>query len=103
MDARRANIRVVRGEIRAILDWSNALLGDPALDLARAAESGARNPEFDAGYGELPRPPVELDTVYRLDTAVMLAVVFLSEAPDPAAARRQVERVQELLAVLGPP
>jgi aminoglycoside phosphotransferase (APT) family kinase protein len=103
MDARRANIRVEAGEIRAILDWSNALLGDPALELARAAEYGVRSPAFDAGYGALPPAPAELEAVYRLDTAVMLAVVFLSEDPDPAPARRQVERVQDLLAVPGVP
>ena len=103
MDARRANLRVEAGELRAILDWSNALLGDPALELARAAEYGVRSPAFEAGYGALPPVSVELETIYRLDTAVMLAVVFLSEAPDPAPARRQVERVQQLLAVPGVP
>jgi len=62
-----------------------------------------RSPAFDAGYGALPPAPAELEAVYRLDTAVMLAVVFLSEDPDPAPARRQVERVQDLLAVPGVP
>jgi hypothetical protein len=33
----------------------------------------------------------------------MLAVVFVSEDPDPAAAKRQVERVKELLAALEVP
>lgn len=101
MDVRRANIRVAGGEIRAILDWSNALLGDPALELARAAEFGVRSAAFDAGYGALPDVPAELELLYRLDTAVMLAVVFLSEAPDPAPARRQLARVDELVARLG--
>lgn len=101
LDARRANLRVVDGEIQAILDWSNALLADPALELARVAEYGARDAAFDAGYGPLPTAPRALDVLYRLDTAVMLAVVFLSEAPDPVLARRQVARVEELIVELG--
>jgi aminoglycoside phosphotransferase (APT) family kinase protein len=103
MDVRRTNIRVVGGEVRAIFDWSNALVGDPSLELARAAEYGVRTQAFDDGYRTLPRPSAELDTLYHLDAAVMLAVVFLSEAPDPAAAKRQVERVNELLAALEVP
>ena len=45
MDLRRENILVRSGRPVAILDWSNALIGDPALDLARTAE-----------YGSLTRP-----------------------------------------------
>lgn len=101
MDFRRANLRVVAGEIRAVLDWSNSLIGDPALERARAAESDVRDRRFDAGYRLDGAPPAALDALYRLDTAVMLAVVFLSESPDPAAAARQVERVAALLAALG--
>jgi aminoglycoside phosphotransferase (APT) family kinase protein len=103
MDVRRTNIRVERGAVRAIFDWSNALLGDPALDLARAAEYGVRDAAFDAGYGARPEVAPEVDAIYRLDTAVMLAVVFLSEDPDPAAAVRQVARVEALLAALEAP
>ena len=62
MDARRANLRVAGGQIRAILDWSNALLGDPALELARAREYGVRDAAFDAAYGPLPTRPAELET-----------------------------------------
>lgn len=34
--------------------------------------------------------------LYGLDTAVMLAVVFLSEAPNPRRAKSQIERVVNL-------
>jgi len=101
MDFRRVNLRIVAGEIRGVLDWSNALVGDPALELARVAEAGERDPRFDTGYQLHGPPPAALDALYRLDTAVMLAVVFLSEAPEPAPAKRQVERVAALLAALG--
>lgn len=101
MDFRRVNLRVVAGEIRGVIDWSNALVGDPALDLARVAEAAVRDARFDAGYRLDGAPPAALDALYRLDTAVMLAVVFLSESPDPVPAQRQIERVVELLAALG--
>jgi aminoglycoside phosphotransferase (APT) family kinase protein len=101
MDARHDNLLTSLGEIRAIIDWSNALIGDPALELARIAEYGNIDAAFSEGYAErrpYAAPPPELDRLYRLDTAVMLAVVFLSEAPDPRRAPQQVGRVQELLA-----
>lgn len=106
MDARQANLLTWRGHVRAIVDWSNALLGEPALELARIAEYGGWDPAFQAGYAEqgpvAPAPP-ERELLYRLDSAVMLAVVFLSEAPDPHRAPTQVARVQELLATLARP
>jgi hypothetical protein len=37
-----------------------------------------------------------VQALYRLDAALMLAVVFLSEAPDPARAAHYVERVAGL-------
>jgi aminoglycoside phosphotransferase (APT) family kinase protein len=101
MDFRRVNLRIVAGEIRGVLDWSNALVGDPALELARVAEAGERDRRFDTGYQLDGAPPAALDALYRLDTAVMLAVVFLSESPDPVPAKRQIERVAALLAALG--
>ena len=52
MDARPANLFTRRGVIVAIVDWGNALLGDPALELARIAESGHLDDGFLAGYGD---------------------------------------------------
>ncbi len=103
MDARPANLLTNNHVIRAIIDWSNALIGDPALELARIAEYGLLDAAFLAGYG-LPDcfaqvPPV-VELLYRLDTAIMLAVVFLSEAPDPDQAATQIKRVSELCATL---
>ncbi|MBX3011070.1 MAG: phosphotransferase [Caldilineaceae bacterium] len=99
MDARPANLLTRRGEILGIVDWSNALIGDPALELARIAESGYLTTAFLQGYGT-PTPfqglsPV-IELIYRLDTAVMLGVVFLSEAPDAQLGAAQVARIQTL-------
>lgn len=100
MDMRPANLLTNVGEIAAVIDWSNALLGEPALELARIAEYGHLSPAFREGYGWDAKVPPETELIYRLDTAVMLAVVFLSEAPNPVAAERQVKRVTELCAAL---
>jgi aminoglycoside phosphotransferase (APT) family kinase protein len=102
MDARPANILTQKGTIVAIVDWANALIGDPALELARIAESGLLDPDFLRGYNaqndEQRHPPERVRLLYHLDTAVMLAIVFLSEAPDPQQAQLQIKRVNELCA-----
>ena len=98
MDARPENLLTWRGNIRAVIDWSNALIGSPALDLARVEEYGQSSSDFLQGYGvsEAAEAPLREKLLYRLDTAVMLAVVFLSEAPDAGRARLQIERVVSL-------
>jgi aminoglycoside phosphotransferase (APT) family kinase protein len=103
MDLRKENILVRAGRPVAILDWSNALVGDPALDLARAAEYGSLTPAALAAYGDAGRftmsplaVPSPRQAVYRLDTAVMLSHVFLDGAPDHAKARHYIERTKSL-------
>ena len=102
MDSRPENLLTWRGNIRAVIDWSNALIGSPELDLARTEEYGHLTPDFLHGYGvsEAKEAPLSERLLYRLDTAVMLAVVFLSEAPNPRRAKPQVERVARLFEAL---
>lgn len=105
MDLRPANFLARGGKVLAVVDWGNALLGDPALDVARALEYVEAEAEpFLTGYGD-PNPfegvPGAVELLYRLDTAVMLVGVFLEEAPDPALAARYLARVKELLKALG--
>ncbi len=112
LDVRSSNIRRSHGRTTALLDWSNALLGTPALEFGRLAEY-ARYPENDldlaalrAGYASLAPAPAEDDPcllVCRLDAALMLANVFLSEAADPTRgpaaavhARELAERIARL-------
>ena len=100
MDLRRENILVERGRPVAVLDWSNALIGDAGLDLARAAEYGSLTAAAAAAYGNpgmfsmTPRTPREI--IYRLDTAIMLAHVFLNGAPDETKARHYIHRTATL-------
>jgi aminoglycoside phosphotransferase (APT) family kinase protein len=109
LDVRAANLRCVSGRVLGLLDWSNALVGDPLLELGRLAEfARLEGNKLDlapilAGYGAsadiltLDRPEL---LVYRLDAAVMLAVVFLFEAPDDALGQSALDRVLEIHARL---
>ena len=95
MDLRPENILTRDGKIVGVVDWENALFGDPALELARMAEYGVLSRDFLDGYGGLDwetQLPMSLNRLLRLDAAAMLAVVFLSEVPDPRRARFAVER-----------
>jgi len=105
LDVRAANLARRGGRVTAFLDWSNSLVGPPALELARAAEF-ARLPENELDEDELRRGYAEVaplpgdrgaDLVFRLDAAVMLGLVFTSEAPAAARGVAAVERVRELL------
>ena len=96
MDLRPENILTSDGKISGLVDWDNALFGDPALELARMAEYGVLNKDFLDGYGGLDwesRLSRSLNLLLRLDAAAMLAIVFLSEAHDSRRARSAVERV----------
>ena len=103
MDLRAENILTSGGKIVGLVDWDNALFSHPALELARMAEYGVLNRDFLDGFGglnwetELPPP---LNLLLRLDAAVMLAVVFLSEVPDSQRAGSAVERVEFLCRAL---
>ncbi len=102
LDVRASNLRCTGGTIHALLDWSNALLGDPAMELGRLAEyallldNGLDYEAVLAGYGE----PVPIDSAvhwtYRLDAAVMLALLFSSEASHDELAPRAVGRLSEV-------
>jgi Phosphotransferase enzyme family len=97
MDLRPDNLLARGGAVAALVDWANALIGPPLLELARIAEYGFLDERFAAGYGLEPGAAVGPTwSLYRLDTAVMLAVVFLAEAPDPARGAAQLRRIHEL-------
>lgn len=93
LDVRRANMLVRDGEVVGLVDWTNALVGPPALEYARLDEYG----EFEVPGRYFQDVPEPAELVFRLDAAVMLAVVFVSEAPSPEDAQRQMVRVRDLL------
>ena len=102
LDIRPSNLICIGGRVQALIDWSNALIGDPRLELARLSEyaqveeNETDEAAFRAGYREAGSGIAEetaADVLYRLDAAVMLALVFLSVVPKPALAPGQVKRV----------
>ncbi len=99
MDFRYANLLTQNGKIVSIVDWSNAIVGHPALEIARVSEVGGVSQEFTQGYNTI-APSLSVDRVceliFRLDTATMLALVFFSEEPNPAKAKFAAKRVLEI-------
>lgn len=105
MDWRPANLRTRGGTIVGVIDWSNALIGPAVVELYRVLELESPGPEFVNSYtsvnGALPRVTEVEELFLRLDAALMLALVFLSEAPDLDAAKVRVESLLELVRRLG--
>ncbi|MFH8387410.1 aminoglycoside phosphotransferase family protein [Kitasatospora sp. NPDC018058] len=109
LDVRRQNLLGSGGRLTAVVDWSNALVGPVLMELARVAEyarladNGIDADGILAGYADsadLPDLHSRAALLHRLDTAVMLALVFHSVAPDPARAADLVARVRHLLELL---
>lgn len=101
LDFRPANLLTRDGVVVGIVDWANALVFEPALELARIEQCGLLSDDFLAGYQELmPRPALETLRYlgFRLDAALMLALVFLVEARDERTALVEIDRVRELCA-----
>jgi len=104
MDWRPANLRTREGEVAAVVDFSNALVGPPAVEIFRVLELLDPDPAFLRSYAVLtPVPDVSRaeELCLRLDAAVMIALVFLSEAPDAQLAATRTLRVRELYSKLG--
>ncbi|MBW5422390.1 phosphotransferase [Streptomyces sp. BG9H] len=109
LDVRRQNLLSRGGRLQAVVDWSNALIGPPLMELARVAEyallpdNGIDASEVLAGYAESTAVP-DLESpaalLYRLDTAIMLALVFHSVAPDAERAKILTGRAEHLLGLL---
>jgi aminoglycoside phosphotransferase (APT) family kinase protein len=99
MDVRQANFLCRSGRVQAWIDWSNAIIAHPVFEMARIVEYGLNLDEVLAGYGNDPRADVRPATwiAARVYTAAMLAVVHLSEAPDPARAEVAVAHLAALL------
>ncbi|KAM3509565.1 hypothetical protein MY11210_006255 [Beauveria gryllotalpidicola] len=103
MDLRRVNVQVRGGEVSAVFDWTNALLAPPVVDVYRSMEWGAQSKAFLRGYTSV--RPLEAvsqreEAFLRLDAALVLALVFVSEAPDPERRVGALRRVRELCEAL---
>lgn len=99
MDVRPENLLCRNGQIKALIDWSNAIVAHPIFEFARMAEYGLDMEQVVAGYGSNPlaQVPLATATAARIYTAAMLAVVHLSEAPDPQQSDIAVARLKALM------
>lgn len=109
LDIRSCNLASTDGRITGLFDWGCAMVGPPALELARAAEN-ARLPEngldFQAlldGYrahAELPVPGPRADALLRLDGVTMLSVVFSTPGTAPGLRESITDRAASLVEAL---
>jgi fructosamine-3-kinase len=101
MDLRPANYLCRRNRLMGLIDWSNALIAAPMLELARIAEYGGLSSAFADGYKLTSDMTAALDQetgiACRLYTVVMLGVLFLAQRRLPDQAERQISRLKELL------
>lgn len=100
MDLRPVNLRCRGGRIAAVIDWSNAVVADPALELARMAEGGVlTGPLLDAyGGGDWAAGlPETTRAAFALDACLLFAIVFRIAAPEPERAAAATARARELL------
>lgn len=105
LDLRPANLRCRGGRIAAVFDWSNALIADPAFELARMAEAGTLTDAILDGYGDrfwAARLPEATYAACHLDAALLFAILFRVAVPDPDRAARLTVRARELLTALPP-
>ncbi len=95
MDLRPSNILVTREGVSAILDWSNALMGPPSLEIARLRMYGHYSQQFLDGYGFDPTEDVSIATnlAHEIDTLAMLGVVHSTEAKDQTAFRDVIDKL----------
>ncbi|MFS0593993.1 aminoglycoside phosphotransferase family protein [Cytobacillus horneckiae] len=101
LDVRPPNLIGQNGRIAAMIDWDNALIGDPVMELMRIAESKEIiENEFLQGYKNdsmLKNCDEMVQTVYRLDTAVMLAILFSVYIKNNVKRDYYVQRVKSLI------
>ncbi|WNJ89608.1 aminoglycoside phosphotransferase family protein [Bosea sp. 685] len=96
LDYRSDNILCLKSSVKGVIDWSNALIGSPLIEIFRVIESNEFGDDFFRGYGHYQSCSHTCEIIYRLYTVSMLCIVFLSEAPDEVLARRYLDRLIEL-------
>jgi aminoglycoside phosphotransferase (APT) family kinase protein len=102
MDIRPENLIFQQSKIKAIFDWTNAMIGDPVLELMRIKDYGFLNEDFISGYpnfeSEIERVPNIVKWLYQFDTSVMLTHLFIDELQDfqqGESARRRMTGLYE--------
>lgn len=99
MDLRADNLCIRDAEIVAVLDYSNAVRGDPWLELGRLHAYGTLTDAFIDGYGPAAREALNTPALaaYALDTYAMLALLAVDELDDHDLHERMVAGAVECL------
>lgn len=110
LDLRKENILTIDNEIIGLIDWSYSMIGDPLLEIFRLDEFSIANDynfcisEFFKYYKNSTFNPKELETTknmaYRLDAALMVAIVFMENSFSSYQRERQVKRALNLIQII---
>ncbi|WP_075617897.1 aminoglycoside phosphotransferase family protein [Paenisporosarcina indica] len=100
LDVRPPNIIGENGVIKGIIDWDNAFIGNPIMELMRISESQELiEEEFLKGYKNVDiiiNTEEVIQSIYRLDTALMLSILFTTLINDSAKRDYYLKRVHLL-------
>lgn len=100
LDVRPANLIGENGVIKGIIDWDNAFIGNPIMEMMRISESKELiEEEFLRGYEDveiLKNTDEIIQSIYRLDTVLMLSILFISYINDPIKRDYYLQRVHFL-------
>lgn len=100
LDIRQPNLIGENGVIKGIIDWDNAFIGNPIMELMRISESKEINEEeFLKGYNDtkiIGNTDGVIQSIYRLDTALMLSILFISFLEDSTKRDYYLKRVHFL-------
>ncbi|MFJ8063666.1 aminoglycoside phosphotransferase family protein [Psychrobacillus sp. NPDC096426] len=100
LDVRPPNIIGENGVIKGIIDWDNAFIGNPIMELMRISESQELiEEEFLKGYKNVDiiiNTDEVIQSIYRLDTALMLSILFTTLINDSAKRDYYLNRVHFL-------
>lgn len=99
MDIRRNNLLNNNHKLH-LIDWANALIGSPLLELARLEIYNEFKPTLFNNYLQNnPQiyPNQDAYQIYQLDTSIMLNLVFLSSAPNKKQSKHHQTQLHNLI------
>lgn len=83
-----------------VIDWANALVGSPLLEIARLEVYGELTTDLQAQY-LAHNPEIIFNqtayNIYLLDTAIMMNLVFLSSAPNAEMAIKHEDGLRKII------
>ncbi|MFT4412260.1 phosphotransferase family protein [Fredinandcohnia humi] len=101
LDVRQTNMIGENGQVKAIFDWDNAFIGNPIMELMRISEyKEIDENEFYIGYRNVEiihKTDDLIKNIFRLDTVLMLSLLFKLYVKDEEKFSFYYQRLQFLL------